>query len=269
MLAAVPEPRDLPPPEVSPDVYTEDYYRNNCGGYEEWVASNGEKFGGIYPYTFARLGLAEGQTLVDIGTGRGELLVVAAKGGVDATGIEYSEAALKLAQTTIERHGAGARARALLADARAVPVESASADAVTLLDVVEHLTPAELDGALAEAKRILKPGGRLAIHTLPNRTIYVVTYRLQRLLAPWRLRSWPADPRVELERVMHVNEQTVTSLRRAVAAHFDDVSVSLGDWVYTHHVPSERAKRTYHRLARLPAPLDRLGKGNLWAEARR
>ena len=259
--------KGLPAPAVSPDVYDEHYYRTACGGYETWAPSEGREIAQMYVQVFAELGLAPGQTLVDIGTGRGELLAVAAKAGVEAIGIEYSDSAVALAQTTLDVHGAHDHARVLLADARAVPVEDASADAVTFLDVVEHLTPPELDAALAEARRMLKPGGCVLIHTLPNRTIYEVTYRLQRLLAPWRWRNWPADPRNDWERAMHVNEQTVTRLRRALARHFDDVSVHLGDWIYTDHVPSERAVRTYYRLARLPSPFDRLGRGNLWARA--
>jgi cyclopropane fatty-acyl-phospholipid synthase-like methyltransferase len=268
MLAAVSAADELPAPEVAPDVYDEEYYRTACGGYESWAPSEGREVAAMYVYVFGRLGLEPGQRLVDVGTGRGELLAVAAEAGVEAIGIEYSEAALKLARQTIEVHGAGQHASALLADARALPIEDAGADAATLLDVVEHLSPQELDNALREVRRILKPGGVLLIHTLPNRTIYEVTYRLQRLLAPWRLRSWPADPRKELERLMHVNEQTVTTLRRALRKHFDDVNVWLGDWIYTDHVPSKRAIRTYRRLATLPGPIDRLGRGNLWAEAR-
>jgi ubiquinone/menaquinone biosynthesis C-methylase UbiE len=223
---------------------------------------------GLYPYVFSRLALQPGQTLVDIGTGRGELLAVAAQAGVEAVGIEYSEAAIALAQQTLAAHGIEAGATVLLADARSMPVADASADAATMLDVVEHLTPGELDAALAEARRILRPGGRLYIHTFPNRSVYEITYRLQRLARRARRRNWPADPRVDYERTMHVNEQTVTSLRRALDVHFGDVRVWLGDWIYTGHVPDEKSHALYYRLARLPRPLDRLGRGDIWAEAR-
>jgi SAM-dependent methyltransferase len=261
-------PDELPPPAVAPDLYDEDYYRNACGGYEAWAPSEGREVAPMYVFVFRSLGLEPGQRLVDIGTGRGELLAVAAEAGVEAIGIEYSEAALTLARKTLAVHGVEDRARAVLADARALPVEDASADAATLLDVVEHLTPAELDTALAQAKRILKPGGLLYIHTFPNRAIYETTYKLQRRVLPWRLRTWPADPRVEYERQMHVNEQTVSALERSLRAHFDHVHVWPGDWIYTDFVPSERARKTYHRLAKLPSPIDRLGRGNIWAEAR-
>ena len=258
---------DLPAPAVPPATYDEEYYRTACGGFEVWAPSDGREFSGMYPHVFNQLGLAPGQTLVDIGTGRGELLAVAAKAGVQAIGIEYSDAAVALASQTLETHGVREGARVVLADARSLPLPDGTADGATLLDVVEHLTPAELDAALGEARRILKPGGRLYVHTFPNRTVYDVTYRLQRLVVPKRLRHWPADPRGDLERAMHVNEQTVTSLRRALRRHFDHVRVWLGDWIYTDHVPTPRAHATYYRLARLPAPLNRLGKGNIWADA--
>ena len=221
----------------------------------------------MYEYVFGELGLRPGDTLVDVGTGRGELLAVASQAGIDAIGIEYSDAAVALAHRTLEARGIN-DASVLLADARALPVADASAAAVTLLDVVEHLTPEELDLALAEARRILKSDGRLYIHTFPNRTVYDVTYRLQRIAVPSRRRTWPADPRGDYERAMHVNEQTVPALRKALRSHFAEVRVWLGDWIYTDHVPDERCYALYYRLAKLPGPLARLGRGNIWAEAR-
>jgi SAM-dependent methyltransferase len=259
---------DLPAPAVSPDVYDETYYRTACAGFQDWAPSEGRAMSGLYAYVVGQLGLQPGQTVVDIGTGRGELLAVAAGAGIEAIGIEYSEAAIDLTRRTLEAHDVVDRARVLLADARSLPVADASADAATMLDVVEHLTPAELDAAFGQARRILKPGGRLYVHTFPNRTVYNVTYRLQRLARASRRGSWPADPRMDYERTMHVNEQTVPSLRRALKVHFGDVRVWLGDWIYTDHVPDDDAYALYHRLARLPAPLNRLGRGDIWADAR-
>lgn len=255
---------DLPPPAVPADAYTEDYYRNACGGFELWTPSGGREMSGMYAYVFEQLGLAPGQTLVDVGTGRGELLAVAAAAGVDAIGVEYSQAAVALTQQTLDARGVSSGARVLLADARSLPLPDSCADAATLLDVVEHLTPDELDRALAETRRVLRPGGLLYVHTFPNRSVYEVTYRLQRLVH----RGWPKDPRGDYERSMHVNEQTVTRLRRALRRQFGDVRVWLGDWIYTDHVPDQKGYALYHRLAKLPAPFDRLGRGDIWASAR-
>ena len=70
---------------------------------------------------------------------------------------------------------------------------------------------------------------------------------------------------------MHVNEQTVWSLRSALkGAGFSSVDVELGDWVYTDMVPDQPARRLYHRLAKVPlTPVRALGASNLWATARR
>ena len=264
------EHEPLPPPAVPPDVYDEDYYLHACAGYEEWRESGGEAWHGMYPGALHMAGFKEGETLVDVGTGRGELLAVAVRqGAARAIGVEYADAAVELARTTLARHGVGDRAQVIQADARRLPLEDGIADLVTMLDFVEHLTPEEFHQALLEARRILAPGGRVLVHTLPNRTIYDVTYRLQRLVWPPRMRSWPKDPRNEHERLMHVNEQTVRSLRRSLErAGLSEPRAWIGQLVHDGFVPPGRARTTYHRFAahRLTR---RLGGGDLWARATR
>jgi ubiquinone/menaquinone biosynthesis C-methylase UbiE len=261
----------LPPPQVPPDRYDESYYLHVCGGSEEWRTSQGTTIGGIYPGSLHEARLQPGEVVVDIGTGRGELLVAALDAGAArAVGIEYSDAAVALAQQTLAVHGvAPERGEVLAADARAVPLPADCADLVTMLDVVEHLAPAELAASLREAYRLLRPGGRILVHTFPTRTIYAVTYRLQRLAVPTRLRRWPRDPRNDWERLMHVNEQTIASLRTALrSAGFSRVDVHPGIWVATDFLPDPRAARLYHRLARHRLTA-RFGVANLWGHARR
>ena len=261
---------ELRPPTVAPVVYDEEYYLHSCAGADEWRESGGAGALGYYIGCLRRAGFTPGEAVVDLGCGRGELVAVALEEGASrAVGVEYSEDAIRLARQTLEARGLADRGEIIHADARAVPVEDATADLVTLLDVVEHLTDPELDAALGEALRILKPGGRVVVHTLPNRLIYDVTYRLQRRLVPGRARRWPADPRVELERLMHVNEQTRRSLRASLRrAGFSDVRASHGEWIHDAFVPDERARRLYRRLARM-RPTRALGAADLWAEGRR
>ena len=256
----------LPPPEVPSDAYDEGYYRDECWGASAWNASGGAEVAGIYPGFLARFGVGKVATLIDIGTGRGEMLVVAVENGASrAIGFEYSIAALKLARQTLRLRNVGPRATVVGADARALPVREASADVVTMLEVVEHLTPAEFSATLREAHRVLRPGGRLLIHTAPTSTIYNVTYRLQRWLRPSRRRSWPEEPRTESERVVHVNEQTVRRLRRSLVSAGFRPTVGLGAWVHTEHIPDPGAKRIYHLLGRLPI-LKRFAIADVWAE---
>jgi SAM-dependent methyltransferase len=251
MMPDVPE--GLPPPAVPPGVYDEGYYRTACAGFEAFEAEGVDP---LYPGMLTIAGLAAGEVVVDVGTGRGELLRVALERGARrAIGVEYSPDALKLA----ERSGG----ELLLADARAIPLEAGIADLVTLLDVAEHLAPDELERTLAEAHRLLRPGGRLLVHTFPTRTYYEVTYRLLRA----GRRSWPRDPRNHWEHAMHVNEQTARGLRRALR-DFGDVRVWPGPMTHLGVLPSERAQRLVRAGA--SRPLTRwLCAADLFALARR
>lgn len=257
-------------PAVDPGVYDEAYYRSTCAGGEVWQRSEGGELDPLYAGSLERACLEPGEVVVDVGTGRGELLVAAlARGAARAIGIEYSPDAAALARHTLDVHGAVDRAEVLLADARVLPLPGGQADLVTMLDVVEHLTAAELGAALAEARRVLRPGGRILIHTLPSRTLYEVTYRLQRALTPRRRRTWPRNPRNAFELEMHVGEQTVRSLRAALReAGFDGVSVAPGLWIHDAFVPDRRPRRLYRRLAAFPLTR-RLGAADLWAAGHR
>lgn len=267
-LRGVAEPADLPAPAVAPAEYDRDYYLECCAGAEEWRESGGRAPLGLYEGALRKARLQAGETVLDIGTGRGELVAVAVEmGAARAIGVDYSEAAVDLARQTLSVHDLGDRAEVVLADARAIPLPAAEADLAMLLDVVEHLSPAELETALCEAHRVLRPGGRVFVHTMPNRLIYDLTYRVQRALWPPRWKRWPAEPRRPVELTMHVNEQTLGSLRRVLRrAGFEDVRGEHGRWIHTAFVPDERARRLYHRLAahRLTAPL---GACDLFAQA--
>lgn len=263
------EADDLPPPVVPAEVYTSGYYTTCCAGHEEWVRSGGAEVAGVYQRCLEMAAFSRGEVVVDVGTGRGELLAMAVRhGAARAVGVEYALPAVELARTTLDRHGVHDRAEVIHADARRIPLEDGSADLVTMLDVVEHLAPVELEVALAEVHRLLRPGGRVFIHTMPNREIYEVTYRWLRRLWPGG-RRWPEDPRNDMERLMHVNEQTRAGLLSALrSAGFVDVDVSHGQWIWNEFVPDARARRVYGALERF-RPTRRYGAGNLFAIARR
>jgi SAM-dependent methyltransferase len=266
---SVPKHR-LDAPVVSPEEYDADYYLTACAGHAEWVGSDGAGQAGIYPGVLKRSGLEAGMTVCDVGAGRGELVALAAEQGAAwALGVEYSPAAVQLAKQTVARREVAGRAWVTLADARTLPLPDGCVDRVYMLDVIEHLAPAELDRALSEAHRVLRPGGRLVGHTFPTRTIYDVTYRIMRAASLLRRRPWPADPRNDYEHRMHVNEQTRRGLRDALhGAGFRNPNVHFGEWLYTDFVPSERGRAAYRWMARrrLTKPL---AVADLWVDAPR
>ncbi len=261
---------ELAPPTVAADLYDDQYFLSGCAGSAEWRESGGARLWLLYDAYVQMANVCEGDVVVDIGTGRGELLVAAYRAGAArAVGIEYSSAGVELARTTLQANNVPSqRAEVLLADARQVPLPDGCADVVTFCDVVEHLDPTELAVSLSEARRLLRPGGGLFIHTFPTRTVYDVTYRsLWFLYGRWR--RWPKDPRQEYERTMHVNEQTRRRLARTLSvAGFVAVDVTYGDSVYVSFLPGVRAQTLYRVLARNRATRP-LAAAHLYARARR
>ena len=135
----------MPPPTVPASVYDTDYYRHWCAGFDEWTSSEGAEPAALYEWSLRRARLRPGEVVVDLGTGRGELLAVAVEmGAAHAVGVEYSLEALSLAQRTLAAHSMSGRAAAVAADTRRLPLPDAMADLVVMLDIVEHLNPEEL-----------------------------------------------------------------------------------------------------------------------------
>ena len=261
---------DLPTPVVDPDTYSEDYYRHSCAGHDTWSDSDGAEAADLYRGILHLAGMRSGEVVLDVGCGRGELVAEAVdRGASRAIGLDYAQAAVDLARHTLEVRGLGDAVELHAGDARALPVEDACVDLVTMVDVVEHLAPAELDAALAEVLRVLRPGGRLFVHTLPSSTLYDVTYRTHRRVMRLAGQRWPTEPRNADELAMHVNEQSVSGLRRTLRrAGFSPVRVEVGRWMHTAFLPDGRHARAYHALAKVPG-LRRLTIADMFATAHR
>jgi len=98
--------------------------------------------------------------LVDIGTGTGRMIELLGKRADHSVGIDRSAEMLRLARAKVSAAGME-RAELRQGDMYAVPLGDASADLVLLHQVLHYAeAPAQ---AIAEATRLLVPGGRLLI----------------------------------------------------------------------------------------------------------
>jgi ArsR family transcriptional regulator len=98
--------------------------------------------------------------LVDIGTGTGRMLELFAPAADHALGVDRSPEMLRLARAKLGQAGL-ATAELRQGDMYALPLPSGSADTVIIHQVLHYAQqPA---GAVAEAARLLVPGGRLLI----------------------------------------------------------------------------------------------------------
>lgn len=98
--------------------------------------------------------------LIDIGTGTGRMIELLGGSATTALGIDLSPEMLRIARAKIEAAGIE-RAQVRQADMYALPVADGAADTVILHQVLHYAQePAD---AIAEATRILGPGGRLLV----------------------------------------------------------------------------------------------------------
>ncbi len=228
------------PDRVAPEIYTDDYYLTNCHGYEDFVISGGRKVG---PRFVKALSLADnlaGKRVLDVGSGRGELVIQSAMRGADAWGIDYAQAAVDIARGALSTIDAQLQPRTHVEqmDVKALTFDDGFFDVVFMMDVVEHLYPHELAQAFAELHRTIKPGGLLVMHTSPNKVFEDVVYPnysrrvnqaalvLSRILKlrdglfnDTMLPTGREFPHDTFEREMHINEQSAPKLRAAVETH--------------------------------------------------
>lgn len=135
-----------------------------------------------------RLALGAGEDVLDIGSGPGLLACeMAAVVGSDGSvhGIDPSESMHAIAGGRRRREGS-APVTFGMGDANALPFTDASFDVVTSTQVYEYV--ADMPGALAEAYRVLRPGGRLLV--LDTDWDSIVWHssdstRMRRVLAAW------------------------------------------------------------------------------------
>jgi ArsR family transcriptional regulator len=98
--------------------------------------------------------------LVDVGTGTGRMLALFASGAAHALGVDRSPEMLRLARVKLAEAGLSA-AELRQGDMYALPLASSCADTIILHQVLHYAhQPA---AAVAEASRLLAPGGRLLI----------------------------------------------------------------------------------------------------------
>jgi len=100
-----------------------------------------------------------GERVLDLGCGAGRFVAALRAAGADPVGVEIAEAALERARAVAP--GADLRR---LADDGSIPLEHGAVDLVWCSEVLEHVA----DGAhlLQEARRVLRPGGRILV-TVP------------------------------------------------------------------------------------------------------
>lgn len=235
---------------VPSTLYDENYFLHVCEGYSEFQDSEGAYLSNRLALAMDNAQITAGMAVLDVGCGRGEVLRHAVGMGARVFGIDYARIAVQLSRklAVMEAHN-GHAIGVYQASAMLLPFADHLFDRVLMLDIVEHLYPDELATAYQEALRVLKPGGKLIIHTAPNVLYDRYAYPVVRLvrMALGQGKDYPRDPRAIIPENLHVhvNEQSMFSLARELKREgFVDVTA----WLSTP--PQHRKENPLFKLAR-------------------
>jgi ubiquinone/menaquinone biosynthesis C-methylase UbiE len=105
-------------------------------------------------YILSKLGQLRGRYLLDLGCGAGESSVYFARQGAHCVAADYSQGMVETARRLATRYGVKVESRVI--DAMQIDFDSNVFDIVYAANVLHHV---DVDRALREIHRVLKPGG--------------------------------------------------------------------------------------------------------------
>lgn len=244
--------------QIDPNEYSREYFLTACDGFETFKECQGINLPPRLKAIWNLLDTKPGMKLLDLGCGRGEIIIQCGLNQIHGVGLDYSKDAIALANKSVQQIINLPKVNVikpdlLLADIKQLPFLNNSFECVLMSDLVEHLNPNELNLGLNEVWRVLSSGGRLLIHTMPNLWYYQFGYPLFRLVRKINGENLPRDPRKRHQFPhVHINEQTPRSLRKALnRIGFKRITVWLFDY-HDYHQHSRVMKRMMRLFARSP-----------------
>jgi cyclopropane fatty-acyl-phospholipid synthase-like methyltransferase len=213
-------------------LYTEKYFLNDATGHNEFKGFDGtynsliDKFRIIIQF----MNLSTTDALLDIGCGRGELVIFHSINGGKATGVDFSEEAINLAREKAKELNAGSD---FIVSSFEDIDEKTKFDRIVSNDFIEHISAEEGNMFFKKCYALMNPGGRLVVYTYPNTIRRKYGYKLIRLFSMIKMKPIPRkepDTVSEHYKLYHLNEQNYFNLRKmALTGGFRKVKVQYFD----------------------------------------
>lgn len=159
------------------------YHDWEAGTYDEkWSISYDQRCIDYARDRFTAIAGADGwpyETALEIGSGTGFFLLNLMQAGIASTGVVTDISPGMLQVATRNAYDLGLTVQGRVGDAESIPYDDSSVDLVVGHAVLHHIPDVEL--ALREVLRVLKPGGRFVFAGEPTHYGDVVARRLSRL----------------------------------------------------------------------------------------
>jgi len=216
----------------------------NAGDYDRlsrYMYTEAEAF-------YRRLAVSPGSRLLDVACGSGELALIAARNGVDVTGIDIAENLVERARERARVEGLSARF--LEADAEDLPFSNATFDVVTSLTGAMFAPRPEV--VAKELLRVCRPDGIVA---MANWTQEGFSGRLfgaiAKFIAPSGMRPpllWGDEAHVR--ELLGAGTTTLMFTRRKTVLEFPFPPGEVVQFFRRYHGPSNRAFASLNRTGR-------------------
>lgn len=158
--------------------YDEEYYLQDCGGYAEFQKFHGKR---LDPRLANMMYLVEpqsGDRILDIGCGRGELTYMLSRYASKTVGIDYSRAAVAIAERNFGKYKDRQNLRYECGDILQLEQKECY-NKIVMADVYEHIEAEVMEKLLQKIALLLDENGVLYIHTAPNLDYYEKVYAKQ------------------------------------------------------------------------------------------
>jgi ubiquinone/menaquinone biosynthesis C-methylase UbiE len=197
---------------------------------------------------YERLSIAPGSRLLDVACGSGGLALVAAREGIDATGVDLAPYLIEKARARAEAQGLNARFEE--GDAEMLPFADATFDVVTSL--IGAMFAPRPDLVAKELMRVCNPGGTIAMANWTARGFVGQMFAtVSKFIAPSGMPSpllWGDEPTVRDRFGAGVSDMTLT--RREYILDYPFPARQVVELFRLHYGPINRAFASLNETGR-------------------